>query len=305
MTLNLPDRVHLIEVGLRDGLQMEAVVIPTSLKRDILAGLESAGFGMIQVAAFVNPKIVPQMADADTLAATLSKKSNTIYNALVLNPRGLERAVQAGIASVEISVSSSDTHSRKNAGRSRNQAMSESLEMVRMALDSGLHVRAGIQSAFGCAYEGSIAQDQVLETATRFLALDIHQLAIADTTGMATPLSVKTLLGQLMPLAASIPVALHLHDTHGLGLANVVAAMECGVTHFDTAFGGLGGCPFVPGAAGNISTEQTVRMMTKMNIQTGIDATKVSICTRRLKSYIEKGTYKTVQNGDVRQNISF
>jgi hydroxymethylglutaryl-CoA lyase len=281
---DLPDKVTLIEVGPRDGFQMEKGVIPTPVKVEIIEGLIAAGFKHIQVTAFVHPGRVPQLADAEVLLNTLPKHADVVYNALVLNARGLERAIASGVASVEISVSASDTHSRKNVGLSHARALNEALQMIKTARKSGRHIRAGVQCAFGCAYEGTISRDRVLDMACRFLNTGIDMLAIADTTGMGTPERMTDLLNKLLPLAAGVPVVLHLHDTNGLGLANLLAAMASGVTHFDTALGGLGGCPFVPGAPGNIGSEQTLDMLHRMNIKTGIDSTLVKIQAERVLS---------------------
>jgi hydroxymethylglutaryl-CoA lyase len=280
----LPKKVTLIEVGPRDGFQMEKTIIPTQMKVEIIDGLVAAGFKHIQVTAFVRPDRLPQLADAETLVKALAKHPGVVYNALVLNIRGLNRALAAGMASIEISVSASDTHSRKNAGVTHAQALEEALAMIRTAQTNGCHVRAGIQCAFGCAYEGSISQTRVLEMASRYLSEGIDMLAVADTTGMGTPAMMTDLLEKILPLAGDVPVVLHLHDTKGLGLANVMAAMTCGVTHFDTALGGLGGCPFIPGAPGNIGTEKTVDMLHRMNIETGIDSALVRRCAERVLS---------------------
>jgi hydroxymethylglutaryl-CoA lyase len=281
---DLPKNVTLIEVGPRDGFQMEKTVIPTQMKVEIIDGLVAAGFKHIQVTAFVHPGRVPQLADAETLVKALAKHPDVIYNALVLNTRGLNRALAAGMSSVEISVSASDTHSRKNAGVTHARALEEALAMIRTAQKNGCQVRAGIQCAFGCAYEGSISQPRVLEMASCYLSEGIDMLAIADTTGMGTPEMMTDLLEKILPLAGDVPVVLHLHDTKGLGLANVMAAMTCGVTHFDTALGGLGGCPFIPGAPGNIGTEKTVDMLHRMKIETGIDSALVTRCAERVLS---------------------
>lgn len=282
----LPEAVTLIEVGPRDGLQSEPTIVPTSIKIEIVSGLVSAGIRMIQVGAFVSPRRVPQMADTGHLPALLPPLPGVIYNYLVLSRGGFERAIRSGAASVEISASASDTHSRKNTGMSREKAMADAVMMTGAARARGLHVRTSIQCAFGCAYEGSVAPERVLAAAGAFLDKCPDMLVLADTTGMATPESVNTLLARLLPAADDTPIGLHLHDTRGLGLANVMAAMECGVTRFDTALAGMGGCPFVPGAAGNISTEATARMMSEMNIQTGIDIDGVTRCARRLQAFL-------------------
>ena len=282
----LPEAVTLMEVGPRDGLQSEKKIVPTPLKVDIISGLAAAGVRMIQVGSFVSPRLVPQMADTERLPALLEPVAGVTYNYLVLSRSGFERALRSGAGSVEISASASDTHSRENTGMPGVKAIGEAVETLESAKAGGLHARASIQCAFGCAYEGSIDPEFVLATAREFIAGSPDILVLADTTGMATPDTVKAMLNRVLPEAGGIPLAMHFHDTRGFGLANVVAAMECGVTHFDTALSGMGGCPFVPGAAGNISTEKTAQLMTKMNIKTGIDMHGVLRCAERLRSYL-------------------
>ena len=288
MHLNLPKKVTLIEVGPRDGFQFEKKIIPANLKVEIISGLVDAGLKDIQVTSFVHPDVVPQMADAEDLLKRLPKKRDVRFSALVLNEKGVERAHLSGLKHIEISISASDTHSRKNAGMPFEKAMETGKEMIRLAQEYKMEIRAGIQCAFGCVYEGRIPEKRVLKIAADFLKLGIQTLAISDTTGMANPLSIQNLTKKLMPEVGKTPVVLHLHDTRGLGLVNVMAAMECGVTRFDTALAGMGGCPFVSGAAGNIATEDTAWLMKSLNIETGVDISKVAKCSQKLEDFFEK-----------------
>jgi len=288
MHLNLPDRVTLIEVGPRDGFQFEKKIIPTNLKVEIISGLVEAGLKYIQVTSFVHPDVVPQMADAEDLLKCLPKRKDIHYSALVLNEKGVARAHLSGLQHIEISISASDTHSRENAGMPFEKALEMGKDMIRLAQKYKMEIRAGIQCAFGCVYEGRISSERVLKIATDFLKTGIQTLAISDTTGMANPLLIKHLIKKLMPEVGNTPVMLHLHDTRGLGLVNVMAAMECGIKRFDTALAGMGGCPFVPGAAGNIATEDTAWLMKSLNIETGIDISKVAKCSQRLENFFEK-----------------
>jgi len=292
MYRNFPEKVTLIEVGTRDGFQFETLSIPTDLKIEIITALADAGLKHIQAVSFVHPGIVPQMADAEEVLKRLPERDDVCYSGLVLNIRGLERAYRAGLKHVEISISASDTHSRKNTGMSLDQAIEQGKTMIHLAQGYGMHIRAGIQCAFGCVYEGSIPKDRIVKMAGAFLDAGIEKLAIADTTGMASPRSVKMLTESLLTshssLLTSIPIVLHLHDTRGLGLTNVMTAMDCGITHFDTALAGMGGCPFVTGAAGNIATEDTAYLMSSLNIETGIDIAKVSACSRSLEAFFGK-----------------
>lgn len=286
--MDFPNSVRLIEVGLRDGFQFESKVAPTELKLEIISELVQAGLKHLQIASFVNPKRVPQMADAEELLRRLPKQDGVVFSGLVLNTKGLERACRAGLESVEISISASDTHSRKNTGMALNEAILQGKDMIRRAKEYNMHITAGVQCAFGCVYEGNIAEERVLGILSEFMSIGIDRISIADTTGMAHPLSIKSLMKKLIPQIGGLPAALHLHDTRGLGLVNVMAAMECGIREFDCSLAGMGGCPFVAGAAGNIATEDTAYLMKTLNIETGIDIQKLGACSMKLEIFFEK-----------------
>jgi hydroxymethylglutaryl-CoA lyase len=284
----LPDGVTLVEVGPRDGFQFEKTVVPTDRKLDAIARLVAAGLKHIQVASFVHPEKVPQMADADALIKQLPQQDGVVYSALVLNRRGLERAIASGITAVEISISASDTHSRKNAGMAHDEAMDQGQRMIEQALSAGLHVRAGVQCAFGCVDEGRIPAARIVGIVRRFVAHGVHVLALADTTGMGSPLLIEGVLDAVLPLCGRLPLALHLHDTRGLGLVNLMSALKYGVAIFDAALAGMGGCPFVPGAAGNISTEDTAHLLDRLGIHTGVDYRRVGVVSRELEAFFHK-----------------
>ncbi len=286
--MDFPESVELIEVGPRDGFQFEKTPIPTEIKKEVINCLAGAGLREIQAASFVNPKRVPQMADAEDLLLSLSESQSTVYTALVLNPRGLERALGVGLSRVEISASVSDTHSRKNSGSSHDKAMEQAVQMIDKARSAGMTVRGSLQCAFGCVYEGSVSEDTVVESAVRLVKAGANWLALSDTTGMADPVQVSRLVSRVVPHLGSASLILHLHDTRGLGLVNLMAGLQSGVTRFDTALGGMGGCPFVPGAAGNIPTEDTVYLLQRLNISTGVDISKVCACTERIESVLGK-----------------
>lgn len=288
ITMIFPEKVTLIEVGPRDGFQFEKKIIPTALKIRIINGLLDAGIRNIQVASFVNSSVVPQMGDAEDLIKLLPEDRDASFSCLVLNEKGLRRAVNAGIKNVEISISASDTHGRKNSGMTFETALTKATEMIRFGKSNLMNIRAGIQCAFGCAYEGNIPVERVTQTAKIFAESGADMIAVSDTAGMANPLSVKNLFENLIPVIRNMPAAIHLHDTRGLGLINVFAALECGISHFDTSMAGMGGCPFVPGAAGNISTEDTVNMLESMNIRTGINIEKVAACSLELETFFNK-----------------
>ena len=279
-------KIIIEEQGPRDGFQVEAISIPTELKIKWIEDAVSAGVKRVQISSFVHPKLVPQMADAEAVCAGVRKQEGVIYSGLVLNVKGVERAIKAGLNHVAISMSASDTHSRKNANKSLQEALIEFAEMAKIAKEAGLTVRGGIQCAFGCRYEGQISEQLVIDLAKRHLDLGIDELSLADSTGMGNPAQMKRIMSQIMPLASNLPVILHLHDTEGKGIANMIAAIDCGVTHFDTAFGGLGGCPFIKGATGNIATEDVVHCLHQMDYETGIDNQKMIRLAKEVETFL-------------------
>ncbi len=274
--------------ALRDGLQMESRIFSLEEKLQIFDLLKQAGVRRIQVGSFVHPKIVPQMADTDELIRTIGKQNNTIVSALILNDKGLERALACGVPHVSMSVSISDTHSRKNARRPAADALAAMAQLIRQALDAGLDVRAGLQCVFGCVYEGAIAESAMLHAAETMVAAGASEINLADTTGMADPLIIRRRLATFQREFPHTRISLHLHDTRGLGLANLFAAYEAGVRIFDVCAGGLGGCPFVRGAAGNIPTEDAVNLFHTMGIDTGIDLDGVCQAVARLESALQR-----------------
>lgn len=275
------------EQGPRDGFQSEKTVVPTERKLEIIDALTDAGITRIQICSFVHPERVPQMADAEAVCRGLRRRPGVIYSGLVLNLKGVERTVAAGLDHVAASISASDTHGRKNTGMSLREVQDRYAEMVRTAKAAGLTVRGGLQCVFGCRFEGRIDPDAVLDLVKRHLDLDIDELALADSTGMADPRSVAELMGPVLDLAGDRPVILHLHDTEGRGLANALAAIQVGVRYFDTAFGGMGGCPFIRGATGNIATEDLVAMVERMGMTTGVDIRAVAEVSRSMEEFFE------------------
>jgi hydroxymethylglutaryl-CoA lyase len=284
----VPLEATLVEVGLRDGIQREEKFIPTETKLRVVEKLVEAGLKEIQVTSFVNPKIVPQMADAEQLCALLPRSEDVTFSALVLNLKWLERAAAAGIRKVDMGVPASETLARKNANTSIEEGMTEMAQMVARAREHGMKVRAGVQVAFGCAYEGKIEVGKVVALARRFLAMGIDELSLADSAGLGNPQLVRRVVQEVLPLAGSVPVVLHLHDTRGQGLANLLSALKSGVTAFDTSFGGLGGCPFIRTAKGNIATEDTAYMLHEMGIQTGLDVAKIGAISREMEEFLGK-----------------
>ena len=284
----VPLQATLIEVGLRDGIQREEKFIPTEMKVEFATRLADAGLKHIQVTSFVSPKVVPQMADAEEVFARLPDRKDVTFSALVLNKKGLERAIAAGVRQVEMGVPASEALARKNANTTIEKGMTEVAEMVNIAHKHGMRVRAGVQAAFGCPYEGKIDPARVVSMARRLLAMGIDELSLADSAGLGNPQSVRRMVQEVLPLAGDIPLILHLHDTRGQGLANLLSALKSGVTMFDTSFGGLGGCPFIPSAKGNIPTEDTAHMLHEMGIHTGIDISAVAALSHRMEAFSGK-----------------
>jgi len=281
--------VILEEESLRDGLQSEPKILTLEEKLSLFRLLADAGVRRIQVGSFVHPKVVPQMADTDALIGRVKDDApDVLLTGLILNDRGLDRALNSGLTHVSMSVSVSDTHSRKNVRRTAREALQSMCGLIRKAVDSGLSVRAGAQCAFGCVYEGAIPEDIVIEALAAMAEAGAGELNLADTTGMANPVQVKRLVEKTTTAIPGRAVSLHLHDTRGLGLANMVAGFEAGVKIFDVATGGLGGCPYVKGAAGNIPTEDAVNLFNEIGIETGIDLDALCRAVRRYETVLEK-----------------
>jgi hydroxymethylglutaryl-CoA lyase len=264
--------VILQEVGPRDGLQNEAVVLPPEARVDLIELLANAGLPRIQIGSFVSPRLVPQMAGTDKVWKLLRKKQDVRYSVLILNQRGVEQAIALQVPHVEVYVSASETHSLKNSGTGVAEAMETATQIIRSAMDNGIGVTAGVMCAFGCFYEGPMPFERVVEIVSALVADSPAEIGLADTTGMAQPDDIKRVIESVGSTVGVDRLALHLHDTRGRGTANLLAALEMGVRRFDTSVGGLGGCPFVPGAVGNISTEQTVEKLESMGFWTGVNA---------------------------------
>jgi isopropylmalate/homocitrate/citramalate synthase len=262
--------VIIVEVGPRDGLQNEPAAVSTADKIEFVNRLSAAGLPVIEVSAFVSPKWVPQMADAAAVFAGIIKRPGTRYTALVPNIAGLERALKAGATEVAIFAASTETFSRRNI----NQTIAESLTGYKAVCDqaraAGLRVRGYLSTAFGCPYEGGVNPSTVAEMTERLLGLGVFEVAVSDTIGIAHPGQVRQVLDLLLNRVPADRVALHFHDTRGTALANVLAALPFGIQTFDASAGGLGGCPYAPGAAGNLATEDLVHMLDGLGEETGV-----------------------------------
>ncbi len=267
---DLPARLSLREVGPRDGLQNEAPV-PTESKVALVDALSRTGVGRIEAVSFVHPAAVPAMADAEQVWERIARPAGVRFSALVPNLRGAQRALAAGLRELEVVVSASDTHNRRNVNRSTEQSLDDIAALVPVAHEAGATVQVVVSTAFGCPYEGDVPVPRVLQVAQRALADGADGLSYGDTTGMATPSRVTALVGETRLRLPDAPLNLHFHNTRGTGLANVLAALQLGVDDFDASVGGLGGCPYAPGATGNVCTEDLVHMVEDMGVDTGVD----------------------------------
>lgn len=263
--------VRIVEVGLRDGLQNETAILPTELKREIAEGLIAAGVREIEAASFVHPRWIPQLADAEELAKALPRVEGVCYRALVPNRKGLERALDTPIDEYAVFMSASETHNRKNINKSIDETYPVLEETVRLARERGKRVRGYVSTVFGCPYEGKVSVVQVAKVCERLFEMGVYEVSLGDTIGVAHPRQVKEVLRELLKLFPADRLAGHFHDTRGTALVNAYVALELGITTLDSSFGGLGGCPYAPGAAGNVATEDLVYMLEGMGVSTGIN----------------------------------
>ena len=268
--MDLPERISLREVGPRDGLQNEDPV-PTDAKVALLDRLSGTGVQRIEAVSFVRPQAIPQMADAAEVWQRAVKAPGIRYSALVPNLRGAVRALDAGFTELEAVVSASETHNRKNVNRSTEQSLDEIAEIIALAHQRGATLQVIVSTAWGCPYEGDVPVARTVAVASRAVADGADSSSFGDTTGMATPTRVRALVGAFRDANPEQSLNLHFHNTRGTGLANVLAALELGVADFDASVGGLGGCPYAPGATGNIATEELVSMVEDMGVGTGVD----------------------------------
>ena len=296
MKKSIPKKITIHEVILRDGIQNEKKIVSTEKKLKLIKDLIDCGVRRIEVSSFVNPRFVPQMADAEELWSRIGRKKGVVYAALILNERGLDRAIKCEVPHVGVYASVSETHSRKNSGMSVAEAVKEARLLIDKAHGAGMEVRAGVMNAFGCAYEGKVPAGKVIKLVKDFIKREPDEICLADTSGMANPVQVKKLVERVQDIAGAVPVSLHLHNTRGLGLANVWAAIDEGVSIFDTSLGGLGGCPFIVGARGNIATEDTVNMLHEIGVKTGINLDKLTEASLRFEYYMGQTFPATVSH---------
>ena len=281
-----PARVTVVEVGPRDGLQNEPASIPTAVKVAFVDALSDAGLPVIEVSAFVSPKWVPQMADAAEVFTSIRKRPGTRYTALVPNLAGLERARAAGVGEIAIFAAASESFSRRNI----NQSIGESLETYRAVCDRArelrIRVRAYLSTAFGCPFEGAVDPEQVARVAQALIGMGAFEVSVSDTIGIAHPGQVPKVVATVGEKVPIEKIALHFHDTRGTALANVLTALDLGISTFDSSAGGLGGCPYAPGATGNLATEDLIYMLDGLDIETGVSLERVVDASARIAEHV-------------------
>lgn len=286
--MELPKAVTVVEVGPRDGLQNEACFIPTEQKIELIERLSETGLKRIEITSFVHPKAIPQLQDSEEVVKRIHRKPGIIYSTLVPNEKGLERALASCVQEITLFVSASEIHNQKNVKMSISESLKEFRSIAGKALANGIRMRGYVVTAFGCPYEGRVAPEKVEFVINEYQAIGVHEIALGDTTGMANPVQVSRMVERIKPRLGKTGLALHFHDTRGAGLANILAALQEGVTIFDGSIGGLGGCPYAPGASGNIATEDLVNMLEQMGIETGIDLQKLIDCARYAREIIQR-----------------
>lgn len=271
----LPNDVKIVEVGPRDGLQNESALIATDKKIAFIGALAAAGLREIEATSFVSRKAIPQLADAVDVARGLPAMRGVTYSALTPNQKGLDRAIESGIKRIAVFTAASETFTQKNIHMTIEESLATFAPVVSAALGKGMSVRGYVSTCFVCPYEGNIDKEKVRVVSQRLLDVGCDEIAISDTIGAAAPTDVLETVGYLLPRIPRERIALHFHDTYGTALANVFAGLQLGITTFDASAGGLGGCPYAPGAAGNLATEDLVYMLERMNIRTGVDLNKL------------------------------
>ena len=286
MTTNasMPQRVTVVEVVPRDGLQNEQGVIPTEAKIAFINMLGEAGFPVVEATSFVSPKAIPQLADASEVMAGISRRPGTRYSVLVPNEKGMRRALAAQVDEVAVFTGASETFVQHNIRTSIAGSIANFRPVVEMARQAGIRVRGYISTAFGCPYEGAVAPAAVANVARELVTLGVDELSIGDTIGVATPNQVGDVVDALLAVTSLDQLAMHFHDTRGTALANVLAALELGIAIFDSSSGGLGGCPYAPGASGNLATEDLLYLLHGMGIETGVNLDAVVAASHYLAS---------------------
>jgi len=286
MSMNWPANIIFCEVGPRDGLQNEAAMLSVEQKTELIEGVAEAGVPIVEVGSFVNPKAVPQMADTDLVAKRIRRMPGVEYRCLVANKKGVERAVGAGISKVKLTLSASESHAKANLNKSISELLDGFTECVSYAREKGAEVSGAISTAFGCPFEGKIPVGRLVDITSRFISLGITELSLSDTTGMANPRQVYDTVSLMQDKFPDVRWFLHFHNTRGMALANIVAGLNAGVIRYDASLAGLGGCPYAPGASGNVASEDVLHMLGEMGISTGVNLDMMIALAKRLKQWI-------------------
>lgn len=278
---------YIHEVVTRDGFQIEPQFVPTEKKIELIDALSETGLAKIEVTSFVSPKAVPNLRDAETVMAGIKRKASVKYVALIANPKGAERAIASAVDEVNLVVSVSEAHNMANVRRTTGASFDGFGEILKELKDTGIAVAGALSTAFGCPFEGEQAPDRVMRFVSRYVELGVDSVTLADTTGMAHPKQVLDLCSVIRDRWPELELALHFHNTRGMGLANVLSGLASGVQHYEACLGGLGGCPFAPGATGNICTEDLVHMLECMGYKTGVDLDRLIAASRRLNAIVD------------------
>jgi len=281
------DIVKVVEVGPRDGLQNEKVTIPTQARIDFITALGDAGLRVIEAGALVSPKWVPQMADTAEVYQNIPKDPGVEYPVLVPNMKGLERALEVGVKSIAIFTAASETFNKRNINMTIEESFANYAPVAARARNEGIRLRGYISTAFGCPYEGEVPPEKVLEVSARLLDLGCYEISVGDTIGVGTPMQVQGVIGMLLQVIPAGKLAMHFHDTRGTALANTLAALEMGIGTFDASAGGLGGCPYAPGASGNMATEDLIYLLDGMAIESGVDLKKLVAASLIIAPYLD------------------
>ena len=297
---SLPDRVSIYEVSPRDGLQNEPVIVPTTKKVRLIEALAAAGLQRIEMTSFVSPKWVPQLADAEELASMIDQRGPVQYSALCPNVKGLERAIATKIQEIGVFISASETHNKKNVNKTIDETLAAFLEVAQGAKQAGIKVRGYVSMMWGCPYEGKIDPKRGLAIARKLVEMGCYQISLGDTIGIGTPLQTQEITKLFLAELRPEQIALHLHDTRGTALANMLVGLECGVRDFDSSIAGLGGCPYAPGAAANLATEDLVFTLHGMGVRTGVDLDRVWEAGRVAESIVGRPLPGKVHQAGVR-----
>jgi hydroxymethylglutaryl-CoA lyase len=287
MFANNVSRVYINEVAVRDGFQSEPRFVPTDDKIEIVNALSKTGLAKIEVTSFVSPKAIPNLRDAEEVMHRIDREPGVIYVALVPNERGCERAIACKVDEINLVMSIGERHNLANMRMTCEQSLAQFRRVMDLVKGTGLRVNGSIATAFGCPFEGDLPPDRVMWAAGEYLGMGMHSVTLADTTGMAHPRQVNDVASRLLAAHPGVEVTLHFHNTRGMGLANVIAGVEAGVTSYDASLGGIGGCPYAPGASGNICTEDLVHMLESSGFDTGVDLDKLLAVAKGLPELLQ------------------